>query len=67
VYQEPKPGVLMSKKWIKSRTLWFNVITGALAIVNELQGKVIPTDVSLIVITLGNLILRVLTTKPLSK
>jgi hypothetical protein len=54
-----------AKKWIKSKTLWFNIITGTLAIVNELQGKVIPTDVSLIVITLGNLILRFLTTAPL--
>jgi hypothetical protein len=50
----------------KSKTVWFNVITGVLAVVNELSGKVVPTETAATIIAIGNVILRFVTTKPLS-
>jgi hypothetical protein len=52
---------------LKSKTVWFNVVTGTLEIVNVLNGSVIPSAVAGTVITVGNIVLRFLTTKPLDQ
>jgi hypothetical protein len=49
------------KKWWKSKTVWFNVVSGAIVICNELAGKVIPTEVATSVVVVGNVVLRFLT------
>jgi hypothetical protein len=53
---------------LKSKTMWFNVLTGILAVTNALQGQdsVVSPEISALIIAVGNVILRVLTTKSLS-
>lgn len=55
------------KGMLKSKTFWFNLVTGGLIIVNELNGKLIPTDKAAMIITFGNIVLRMITSKPLSE
>lgn len=45
-------------KFAKSKTVWFNIITGALTVVSALSGNIIPTEISAIVIAGGNLIIK---------
>jgi hypothetical protein len=51
------------KKWYSSKTVWFNIITTAIALATELSNANFPTadlfKVYMGVITLGNIILRV--------
>jgi hypothetical protein len=53
------------KVWYKSKTVWFNIVTGALAIVNA-YSQTIPNQYSAIIVGVGNIILRFLTTAPVS-
>ena len=59
-----------SKKWYHSRTLWFNVLTGVVGVSTILitEGKLSPQITSGLAtfVTLGNIILRILTTKPIN-
>ncbi len=52
------------KSWLKSKTLWFNVIAGALGVIINAAG-VAPIDPTwqLGIVTVGNFILRFLTTE----
>ena len=43
---------------MKTKALWFNILTVTLSIVNALTGTVIPSDVSIAVIGLGNIIIQ---------
>jgi hypothetical protein len=54
-------------KLLKSRTFWFNAITGAITVIDALNGKVIPVEISGAVVAIGNVVLRLLTTKPVSE
>jgi hypothetical protein len=54
-------------KLLKSRTFWFNAITGAITVIDALNGKVIPVEISGAVVAIGNVVLRLLTTKSVSE
>lgn len=60
------------KAWWTSKTLWFNVITLALQLVNVLTTSTIFADkvqvleVLTLIQTVGNILLRFTTTQPLS-
>ena len=49
---------------LKSKTFWFNVITGTLSIVDALNGNVIPAQYKAAIIAIGNVFLRLVTTAP---
>lgn len=58
-----------SKKWYQSKTFWFNLITGVLAIAGELS-QIFPVSqhpkLYISVIAVGNMILRLFfTEKPI--
>ena len=58
----------MSKKWYESKTVWFNVLGLIIAAAGELtnafpSGQV--AKISAFVLTIGNIILRLMTTKPI--
>jgi len=63
----------MKKPWYKSRTLWFNAIVAALAALEAAFGAfetVLPGNVyawMLALLTMGNAVLRVLTTQGIAK
>ena len=54
------------KKWYQSKTVWFNVISAAVTIASELT-NVFPAskhpEIFTTVITVGNVLLRLLTTQ----
>ena len=52
---------------LKSKTFWFNAVTGALEIVNLFNGSVIPAATATVIISVGNIALRFLTSKPLAE
>jgi hypothetical protein len=52
---------------LKSKTFWFNAVTGTLMILDSLNGKIVPVETSSIIIAVGNVILRLMTTKPVSE
>lgn len=60
-----KEGVRMIKI-LKSKTIWWNLLTGVLTVVDALNGEVIPTEVAAAIIAIGNILLRFKTTKPIS-
>lgn len=56
------------KRWYESRTIWFNIITTALGIVAELSNTFPVSDhpkLWISIVAVGNIILRLLTEKPL--
>jgi hypothetical protein len=55
------------KGLLKSKTFWFNAITGVVSVVDALNGKLIPAEISGTIIMVGNVVLRLLTTKPVSE
>lgn len=55
------------KGLLKSKTFYFNLISGILAFVNEATGKIIDEQTAIIIITIGNIILRMITNKPLTE
>lgn len=62
----------VTKVWWTSKTLWFNVITLLLDIVVALQGSVVLQDKANVIMilslvqTTGNVILRFISTQPLT-
>lgn len=50
---------------LKSKTVWFNAITGALELTNAFGGF-LPPGVGMAVNVVGNVILRFVTSEPLS-
>lgn len=63
----------MKKRWWKSKTLWFNAIVAGLAALEASAGMVqpfVPGNIygwSLLLLTIGNTVLRIVTTQGLSK
>lgn len=55
------------RKLVKSKMFWFNAITGTLVVVDQLTGKVIPAEASATVVAIGNVLLRMITSKPLEE
>ena len=59
-----------SKKWYHSKTLWFNVLTGVVGVSTILitEGRLSKEVASGLAtfVTIGNIILRILTTKPIN-
>lgn len=53
--------------FFKSRTVWFNIITGAVAVVSALQGKVVPVEAAGYILAIGNIFLRILTNEGLEE
>lgn len=54
------------KKWFASKTLWFNIITGIVAVTGAITPlSIISAPVMLGISVVGNAILRLLTTKPI--
>jgi len=51
---------------LRSKTVWFNLITGALEIAN-LFAPVLPPGSMTAINVVGNVLLRFVTTKPLSE
>jgi len=51
----------VKKPWYKSKTLWFNVVSGAVMLASEAASLGIDPKISAAVITVGNLVLRLLT------
>jgi hypothetical protein len=57
---------MRAKPWYTSKTLWFNALTAALAVGDQLAGVgVIRGDAALAVNLIGNIGLRFLTKEPL--
>lgn len=54
------------KGLLKSKTFWFNFASIVLIIVNELAGKLIPTEIATVVVSFCNILLRVLTKVPIT-
>lgn len=56
------------KKWYRSRTVWFNIITIALGVVQVVSDVyAIPTDMLALVNGVGNVLLRFLTSSSIEK
>lgn len=53
------------KPWYRSRVLWFNVTSLAVAVASGQLGFEIPPSVAVPVLTIGNAVLRVLTSQPI--
>ena len=54
-----------SKAIVNSKTLWFNTIVTALIPILKWQGVDIPPDVLTSIVAIANIILRLVTNKPL--
>lgn len=54
-------------KIVKSKTFWFNLVSGVVLIVDALQGRVIPPEASATIVAVGNIVLRLITTKPIKE
>ena len=56
-----------SKAWWESKTIWFNVLSAGLEIAQMLSGAgVIPAGVATLVVNGVNIILRAITTQPVT-
>lgn len=60
------------KKWYKSKTVWFNIITSVLTVVASLQNSPLVSDPQIqagviLFITIGNAVLRFITDEPITK
>lgn len=60
------------KKWYHSRTVWFNLLLGSVKIATELQGSGMFSDsradtIFALIVGIGNVILRLDTSKPIKK
>lgn len=42
---------------LKRKRVWFNIITGALAVVNAMSGTLIPNEISAVIIASGNIVI----------
>ena len=56
-----------TKSFLKSKTFWFNVVSGIVLVAQGLTGDYIPKDVLYVVIVTGNIILRFLSDTKLTK
>jgi len=56
-----------SKQWWKSRTIWANVIMAIPVILDKLGPNVIPAEYSATIVAIVNVVLRLITTAPVTK
>lgn len=57
---------MASTSWYKSKTLWFNIITQGMWVIQEFAGaELVSPTTALMVITLGNAGLRLITKEPI--
>ena len=61
-----------TKKWYQSKTVWFNIISGVVAVSTTLANSTFAQDpkvqaIAAAIITLGNLALRFTTDQPITK
>jgi hypothetical protein len=52
---------------LKSKTFWFNLVSGIVMFLSETNGKVVSTEIATSIIVAGNIVLRFLTNKPLNE
>ena len=64
-----KKGGRMKNLWklLKTRTVWVNILGGALQLVNLGTGQVIPAEYAVIIQGVLNIAIRAITTKPVSE
>jgi formaldehyde-activating enzyme involved in methanogenesis len=55
------------KGLMKSKTFWANALMAVATVANEFQGQVIPSKYAAEIIVVVNVLLRFVTTKPLSE
>ncbi len=58
--------VAQAKSILQSKTVWLNVLGILIMIVNELAGKMIPTEYAALALAILNIIVRFLTKQPLT-
>jgi hypothetical protein len=66
---EPKVVTTVTKKWYTSKTIWLNVIGLVIAAAGELSNAFPSGQVAKVmgfVLTIGNIILRLITTQPIT-
>lgn len=57
----------MLKSWWKSKTVWWNILSTVLAIIQGIQGNAwIPAEYQVLIVTIINTVLRFLTTQPVN-
>jgi hypothetical protein len=49
---------------LKTKTVWVNVLGGALQIVNIMNGQIIPAEYAVVIQGVLNIVIRAITTKP---
>ena len=54
------------KKWYTSKTIWFNALLGGIVAFTEATGHPIPKDVLASIVTIGNVLLRLITKGPVT-
>jgi hypothetical protein len=54
-------------KLLKTKTFWLNAVGTTLLIVNDMSGKMIPTETAVTILGVLNIFMRLLTTKPVSE
>lgn len=54
----------MKKAWWKSRVVWFNILTLGIMAGQGQLGVEVPPSVAVPLVTVGNVILRILTSQP---
>ena len=52
---------MKKKKWYKSKTVWFNIVSGAVMAASEAARLGIDPKVAGIVVVVGNIVLRLMT------
>ena len=52
---------MRKKKWYKSKTVWFNIVSGAVMVASEAARLGIDPKVAGIVVVVGNIVLRLMT------
>lgn len=55
-----------SKPWWQSKTLWYNALMLTVAAASGQMGFPIPPKIAIPVVTIGNAILRLVTSQPVS-
>ena len=54
------------KVWYKSKTIWFNALLGAVVAFTQAIGHPLGEDVIAAIVTIGNILLRIITTEPVT-
>lgn len=55
-----------SKSLLQSKTFWFNVASGAVSVASGQMGFTVPPKVAVPVLAIGNILLRLLSSQPVT-